>query len=101
MKIFMSHSLVIFGIYQNVILPDDHESVKLLIAICGFNLCYSAFIHIYPHTHTHTHIHTHVYNLNRRQIKWVYLIIWQLYFENIGLYIYHKIRLNRLNSFFF
>ena len=67
----------------NVVLPDDHENMKLLIAICTFSnfyvilpinvfLCIThththTYIYAYPHTHkcisiyTHTHAHTYIH----------------------------------------
>ena len=38
---------VMLVILQNVILPDDRESVTLLVAICSFNYCVIIYIYIY------------------------------------------------------
>ena len=44
----MYYSFLILVILQNETLPDDHESVKLLVAAYTFNfLCYTAYIYIY------------------------------------------------------
>ena len=36
--IFIYHFPVILAFIQNVIVPDDHENMKLLVVICFFNV---------------------------------------------------------------
>ena len=51
-------------IIQNVVLSDDHENMKLLIGIYGFNFCVQHFSYIY--------IYIYIYRERERERQRMY-----------------------------